>query len=537
MMRPGTTRRRARSALVGLLLAAVVCAAGCSSSATAGSAPTREVLTFGLSADPSCLDPQLAGTTPALTVARQLVDSLTTQDPRTGAIKPWIAQSWKVNANSTAFTFKLRPGVTFSDGSPLDAAAVKANLDGIVKLGVLAILARSYLAGYRDSVVDGPDTLTVNFTTPNAQFLQATSTVSLGLLSPATLKLSTGDRCAGHGLVGSGPFTLRSYTPNSSVILVSRAGYDWPSALASHSGPALLGGIDFEIMPEPGIRVGSLISGQIDGISDLLPPEEKQVTSQGEALVAGITPGIPYNLTVNLKRPVISDPVVRRAVAESINRQAIVSTVLSSSYPVATGPLSRVTPGYENFAAELGYDPAAAERQLSADGWLPGRNGIRVKNGVTLSLKVIYSPSFNSAGAVLEVVQEQLKAVGIGLVLKPETPAQGVADFTSGNYDFDFFNLTRDDPDVLRTFYSTQDGNYAHLPSGTPLDKALSEEASTLDSSLRLTYIHQAEQLLISDYIMIPLVQAAQVNAFGKQVHGAYLDASGRLDFYDVAVS
>src|ERR1700704_5838230 len=87
---------------------------------------------------PPCLDPQQVGLNASLNIGRQLVDSLIDQDPQSGEFKPWLAESWQVNDTATSFTFKLRQGATFSDGTPVDASAVKNNFDAVVKLGAKA---------------------------------------------------------------------------------------------------------------------------------------------------------------------------------------------------------------------------------------------------------------------------------------------------------------------------------------------------------------------------------------------------------------
>src|SRR6202008_3245166 len=104
-----------------------------------------------------------------------------------GEIKPWLATTWQTSPDATSYTFTLREGVTFSDGTPLDADAVAANLDRVSQLGAPAPLAKSYLASYQSTTVTGPTTFTGSFSRPNVQFLQGTSTVSLGILSPASV--------------------------------------------------------------------------------------------------------------------------------------------------------------------------------------------------------------------------------------------------------------------------------------------------------------------------------------------------------------
>ena len=190
---------RARSVLLTTLVVPALLLTACSSGNPSAADPTGSAtaeeavatpggtLRFALGASPSGVDPQQVGSNVSIYIARQLADSLTDQDPETGEIVPWLAESWEVSDDLTHFTFHLRDDVTFSDGTPLTATTVKANFDALVgPLAASAPLAGSYLSGYQATTVDDEHTVTVAFATPNAQFLQATSTVSLAILSDAT---------------------------------------------------------------------------------------------------------------------------------------------------------------------------------------------------------------------------------------------------------------------------------------------------------------------------------------------------------------
>lgn len=189
--RPAPSRLSARSPLAALAaslvlsLTATACSGASGSSGEAQSTPqSGGHLRFALSSDPGCLDPHQATTSDALYAARTYVDSLTDQNPRTGQIVPWIARTWEVSPDASQFTFSLREDVTFADGTPLDAEAVKANLDAVAALGAKSMLGAGFLQGYRSTEAVDKYTAKVTFKGPNAQFLQATSTATLGLLSP-----------------------------------------------------------------------------------------------------------------------------------------------------------------------------------------------------------------------------------------------------------------------------------------------------------------------------------------------------------------
>jgi peptide/nickel transport system substrate-binding protein len=538
----GTPRRRGLPvAATGLALALGLAACSGSDAATgsdpASGTPIRGgTLSIDVASTPLCLDPQNNNSNGNTAISRGLVDSLTDQDPATGKAVPWLASSFTVNANATEFTFTLRPHATFSDGSPVDAAAVKANFDSIVRLGATDAVGSSYLAGYTGTTVVGPLVARVTFSAPNAQFLQATSTAALGLLSPASLAATPQQRCQGQDLYGSGPFTLASQTP-SEIRLVRRADYDWGSSLWHHQGAAYLAGIDYDVVPEDSVRTGGLASGQVDGVIGVEATDQKTLGSAGLDWLVRAVPGVTFNMTANTTHPIVSDPLVRQAIELGVNRSQIVSTLLSSSYKPATSILSSSTPGYADLSADLAYDPTKAETLLQGDGWTVGSGGIRVKNGKRLQVQVIYPGVDTASAQVLQLVQQQLAQIGVDLVLDGLPLNQLAPDQNAGDYDLLWFSLTRADPDILRTVYSVTQKDRAYLPTGNPLETLLDEQAATENPTTRQALVASAQKLIVQQAYSIPIYEAAQVDGFAASVHGAALDASAQPELFDAWLS
>ena len=497
------------------------------SSASASLGPVQGgVLKVALDGDPLCVDPQQAGNNTALNIGRQIVDSLTDQDPKTGAIVPWIATRWDVAADFRRFTFHLREGVTFADGAVLDAKAVKANFEQIVALGARSILGSTYLAGLQGIETPDSHTVVIEFKQPNAQFLQATSTMSLGLLSPATLAVAPADRCQGN-LVGSGPFLLKTFVHNQRVQLQRRDDYGWGSSLAAHSGKAWLDGIDFVIIPESGVRLGSLLSGQIDVDTSVVPQNEKTLEAKDFPLLTRANPGVVFNLAPNEKSPLYSEPAVRQALNKAIDRNDLRSIISRFQKP-ATALLASSTPYYHDFSSLLVYDPQGARKLLDDAGWHLGNDGIRVRDGQRLVLRLDYWQST----PILELIQQQLRLVGIDLHLNKTTISQVTALIASGDISLTFLNLTRADPDVIRSVFQSP-GYNVNGRDPSALDQILQESAATLDSGRRQALIDQASEVLLREGHAIPLIELVTVLAHGKQVRGLHYEASTRLQFLD----
>ncbi|MEU1343586.1 ABC transporter substrate-binding protein [Streptomyces sp. NPDC005827] len=529
---PRTSRWAPLAALLttGVLLTA--CGSGDGGTGSGSSRPkSGGTLTFAVGSDAGCVDPQQVGSNDTIYSVRQLVDSLTDQDPRTGKIVPWLAKSWDINADATEFTFRLRSGVTFSDGSALTAQVVKDNFDAVPKLGALGTLAEGYLSGVKATTVVDPLTVKVTFKQPNAQFLQATSTHSLGIESSASVRKSPQQKCS-DGVVGSGPFVLKQYVQNQSVTLDRRSGYAWGSSLWSKKGAAYLDKLVFKVVPEAGVRAGSLQSGQVDVISSVGKANEAALKGGQVTLQRRANPGVVFGLGLNNARPLFKDAKVRQAVQAAVDRKQIADTVFPTGTQPATSVLAHTTPDYTNLAADLSTDAAKAKSLLDQAGWKAGGDGVRTKDGKKLSLTITWFPNAATNQPALELVQQQLKAVGIDVVLKQLPVTQFATTVQSGDFDVVWGNVTRADPDILRTSFSTQLGNFYHLPASS-LDTALTAQAATTDTAKRAQLVAEAQKLLVQNAYNVPVVELQTQLGVSDKVHDLDFDSGSRVQLHD----
>ncbi|MFF2083848.1 ABC transporter substrate-binding protein [Nocardia sp. NPDC058176] len=525
-------RIRLRAASVPLTAMLLLTACGSGSGDEPPQAQAGGTLTFAVGTDAGCLDPHQAGSSDTVYALRQTVDSLLDQDPSTGELVPWLAESWEVSDDARTFTFRLRPNVTFSDGTPLDAAAVKASFDAVPTLGVLAIQATSYLEGYVGTTVVDDLTAAVSFTQPNAQFLQATTTSSLGVIAPSSVSKAPAERCS-DGVIGSGPFVLDEYLRNRSTTLTKRPGYDWGSSLWTKDGEAYLDRLVFNVVAEAGVRTGSVISGQVDAIGRVAQAEEAALAGAEVALQAYTIPGVGYNLGFNNSRAFFADARVRQAIQVAVDRRQIVETVFSSGTAPATSVLAKNTPGYVDLSSALSLDVERAERLLDEAGWVTGSNGIREKDGTALRLKTVWFSNAATFQPALELIQQQLKDVGVELVLQELQVAQFPELISSG--DFDLFwggNYSRADPDALRTLYSTKLRNAYRVPQ-TELEELLDQQAATLDPTTRNQLVARIQELVVANAYVVPIVDQQTVLALRSGVHDLRFAGAGDIHLHD----
>jgi peptide/nickel transport system substrate-binding protein len=504
---------------------------GDGSGAGSGRPKSGGTLTFAVGSDSGCVDPQQVGSNESIYSVRQTVDSLTDQDPETGTIVPWLAKSWDVSSDATTFTFHLRSGVTFSDGSKLTAQVVKDNFDAVPKLGALGTLAQGYLSGVKSTTVVDPLTVTVTFKQPNAQFLQATSTHSLGIESSASVTKTPQQKCS-EGAIGSGPFVLKQYVQNQSITLAKRTGYDWGSSLWSQKGEAYLDKVVFKVVPEAGVRAGGLQSGQVDAISSVGKANEAALKGGQVTLLRRANPGVVFGLGLNNSRPLLKDTKVRQAILAAIDRKQIADTVFPTGTQPATSVLAHTTPDYTDLSSDLAFDPAKAKSLLDVAGWKEGSDGIRVKDGKKLRLTITWFPNAATNQPALELVQQQLKAVGIDVVLKQRQVSGFATTVQSSDFEVVWGNTTRADPDILRTSFSTRLNNSYKLPTSS-LDTALSEQAATTDTAKRRQLVEEAQKLIVQNAYNVPVVELQTQLALSKKVHSLGFDSGSRIQLHD----
>lgn len=350
-------------------------------------------------------------------VLNSVLDRLTYFDAETGELVPWIASEFTSNDEATEFTFTIRPGVTFSDGSPLDAEAVRLNFDAL-GLGIEAaqIQPNVDFAGYQKAEVIGEDQVRVTLSSPNANFLRATSSVTAGLVSPATLLLDAAGQSAISEISGSGPFTFESEKPDEEVVLAKRQGYAWAPESAENQEDAHLDKVVIKYLPEVAHRAGAVQSGQVDLARGLQPLDEGSLAASGNQVL----PAQGVDLTVNMAAVRIGsgkldDANVRRALQIGIDRQSLKDTVLSDSYELAASVLGRQAPGFTDLSAELQYQPEKARQLLDDAGWNVGADGIREKDGVALEVTVTSSNNSVVIKPAFELIEQQWRDIGVKL--------------------------------------------------------------------------------------------------------------------------
>lgn len=502
-------------------------------------------LTVGIQTPPDSLDPDEAPAAEDYRVMREIFDSLLYLTPK-GVLKPWLATSWSMSNGGKTYTFKLRQGVKFQDGTPFNGAAVCYNFDRIVSPAEASRYAISLLGPYQSCSAPNPTTAVVNFKTAYSPFLVEAASAFMGMVSPTAAKQEGPQQFMLHP-VGSGPFSFVSYTLNSQIVLKRNPDYNWAPSVMKHQGPAYLKGIIFKIVPDDTTRIGSVQSGQL--LSAETVPAQLVASVKGNSKLTLNTvpvPGAPYQLQINSQHAPWNQLKAREALRDAIDVPTIISSIYFKSYPQAWGPLAPGTVGYDKAVVHSWhYNPKQANKLLNSLGWVKGSNGIREKDGKQLTL--LYqegTPNRDKRQDVATFIAQELSQVGIKVTTSFLTAAAGTASIEAGNYDVAGLSLVNGDGSDLWDEYDSanQPGNgkfgfdESHTDSAQ-LDQWLNEALQSTNTSQKDALYAKAQKYVDQNVLSIPIYVPDYIFVYSKSVHQVEYDQGGYPEFYDTYMS
>ena len=491
------------------------------------------------------LYPAIGGFYPNGGILNQITDKLTWQNPTTLKIEPWLAESWGVNNEKTEYTFKIRPNVTFSDGTPVDAYIVAKNFD-YYGLGDKShhYPASEVINNYLKSEVIDPLTVKFYFKKPSPGFLQGTSAIGSGIVSLSTLEHDFNQLGNGRNVVGSGPFIIQSDRPGHETLLTARKDYNWAPASFKHQGRPYLDSITVLVMPEDGVRIGALLAKQADFIRQVQAYDEKRVDKQGFLIYAPPTRGVNNSISFRPDNMLVADIRVRKALLHATDTHDIVQTLYSNHYPQASSVLAKTAAGYVDLSSQLAFDPTTARHLLDEAGWRLGPQGIRQKEGQALTLTTYESVPHPQNKEMLQRLAQQWARIGVQLHIKSGDAGSRTVDLLDPEKTAIYSTMVgRADPDVLKSQYHPTLRNVLLQKGGlstkvkqfedTHLNTLLDAIASETNDQKRLALAGDVQRYLIQQAYVIPIFEEPQVYAGAPTTHGITFEAVGRPSFYN----
>ncbi|MBF4573335.1 ABC transporter substrate-binding protein [Herbiconiux sp. VKM Ac-1786] len=533
--------------LAGLATASALLLAGCSADAGPSDTPATPVaggtLTYATGfGEPTCLDPHVGGNMPQALVGTNVLESLFSQD-ETGAIVPWLAESGVAAEDGLSWDVTLRDGIAFTDGTPMDAAAVAANVAHMKDPETASSTAILALGKVSSVEVVSPTVARFVLSEPDSALLESLAQTWLAMESPAGLERGMGANC--EAPIGTGPFVFSEWVKQDHVTLTRND--DWTSAPAgaTHEGPAYLDTIEWRFIPDPATRFAALQSGEVDVIDEMQPDNVVAATADGSGLdvLTGALPGASIRLELNSGYAPFDDESVRKAfiAAADVNPgiQSLFFGTVERSYSV----LSSSTPFGASFEDDYAIDADRANQLLDEAGWTSrDSEGYRTKDGerLTVDFPVSTNQSIPAEVSLFEQIQATTKAVGFDVELHPMDLSSWYAALGSWDFDLTSAIYTKNSPDVLRILYDSE--NIIPAPSGyhpnnahvsiPELDDAVTAAGQTTDPDERAALYEKAQQLLADGAYVLPLYDHLQKIGYGDRVQGLSLLPTLQIPYF-----
>ncbi len=525
-------RRFTALSAVALIAFTSGCAAPANPSSVAGGEPVAGgVLDVSISAEPGCLDGHGISATQQQFLGRLIYDNVVTLD-EDGTIAPYLAESWDISEDGTTYTFHLKQGVTFSDGSPWNAEVLGQNLEHMRDPATKSPLAAAYIAPYVDGTVLDEHTFEAHLAYPYTPFLYALAQSWLGMNSGKAISESPETLC--QNPIGTGPFTVESYKPGQSISYTKREGYDWAPEWLEGEGEAHLDGVEVTLVSEPVIRHQSLVSGQYDLTENLAPQNAAAVQSDPNFTYENRPrTGSPYVLSFNLSRAPFDDLAVRQAFAAAVDTEAVTKSLGFGTYTPIDGFLSKESKYYDpTVEGTLTHDPERANELLDDAGWSDrDDDGFRTKNGQRLVVEV---PTVESStpSPLLVQLQGEARKVGFDLQIIQLPQAQLSELRYAGDYDALAGVWHTNTTDVLFIRYHSseitgerigQNSSYVNDPA---LDGLLSTAREADDGPEAAEAYSEAQHRLLDIVPGVPLYENPSQFAYATTVHDVAVDTS-----------
>lgn len=504
--------------------------------ASAPAGNTKDTFVFAASSDPVMLDPAMASDGETFRIARQQFEGLLGTKPGTTELDPLLATAWEASPDNKTFTFTLREGVKFSDGTDFNAEAVCANFDrwfnwkGLNQSENITYyygkLMRGYSTGdsassalYKSCAAEGTGKVTITLNSAFVHFPDAMTLPAFSMQSPTAMKQYNADDTSGteddprfsqyataHP-TGTGPFIFESWDRGQQVTLKRNDNY-WGEK-------AKVAKVIVRTISDAKARTQELQAGTIDGYDLVAPADQASLKSGGFQIANRPVFNILY-LGMNQKNKDLADPKVRQAIAYAIDKDALISQALPEGSKPAIEFMPDNVTGYNPNVTTYAYDPAKAKALLAE----AGKTNLTLKFNYPTGVSRPYMPTPEDTYAALK---SQLEAVGITVTPVGNKWSPDYLDKIQGTSDHDIHLLgwTGDynDPDnFVGVFFGGESNEWGF--DNEALFTALKEARGLSDAAAQKTKYEEINKM-ISDYVPgVPLAHPVPSLAFGKGVQG-----------------
>lgn len=472
------------------------------------------------------LDPAQSVHVPTTVVLKNVIETLLELDPETEP-HPRLAESWEVADEGREWSFSLKDGITFHDGTPFNADAVKFTYDRIVDPETQSQTGRSYIGPYESSEVLDDLSIRLTFSEVYAPLLHNLTREALAIISPAAVE-EHGEEF-GNNPVGTGPYVFNEWERGSHVTLSRYEDYVNTSELTERTGLPVFEQITIRFVLEHETRLAALRAGELDYMFRVPPLDTEDMREDPEFQVfENMFAGAPTMFLINRQLPPTDDLAVAQALQFAVNKDVITRIMSASVSPVAWGPLKPVNWGYNPEVETLySYDPDQANALLDEAGWTLNDDGIREKDGQVARL-IVNTLDDALRTSMLEAMQEMFREVGIDMEIITMSLAASEDLARQGENSLTFMDWRGTDPDILTTHYHSSNiggWNMGYFDN-EEVDELLDLARSTIDEDERLEMYERLQMIIMEEAATLPLMNVVAVDAARHDLQGVRFDAT-----------
>jgi peptide/nickel transport system substrate-binding protein len=485
-----------------------------------GHASDSQTLKFLIESSPNNLDLRQGTDAQSERVGGLIYDALVKKDAHF-VLQPWLATSWE-RPDPLTWVFHIREGVRFHDGKPLTADDVAWSIRSMID-GTLITAKGGTLAEITSVEASGPLTVTVRTKEPDDSLLFNLSDGLFGVVE----KGAGSDE--GLHPVGTGPFKFVSQMQDRDVVLERNADY-W-------EGAPKIARIRFEVVPDTITAALEIRKGSADVESNVLTQDMVEALRKERNVVVQSGPGaMVMYANFNTIDPALRDPRVRQAIACAIDRPALIAALWRGQARLADTllPEGHWAAADDAELPQYPHDVARAVQLLDAAGFKPDKDGVRLR----FTLK---TSTDETTRLVSQAMQQEMRAAGIALTLRPAEFGTFYSDITRGAFQMYMLRWigSNEDPDFLRYAFATasfppKGGNRGHY-SNPRVDALLAQANVETDEAARRREYVEVQQILARDLPSIPLWYPNNEVVHSTRLTGVQLDPGGTFDFLRTA--
>jgi peptide/nickel transport system substrate-binding protein len=509
-------------------------AAPTATAGSTGAAGKGGKLINGRSNDSDSLDPQRTIASASWYIFSNIFDSLVTQNVAL-EFEPIIAEKYEISDDGITYTFNIRDGIKFHDGSDVTAADVKYTFDRATTPDAPS-QAVSFISALKQTDLPDDKTVVMTLSEPSAPYLANIAVEYFGIMPQAAVEAAGDD--FGTQPVGSGPWKFKEWIQGEQITLEPFADYQNFRSFVENTGAPRADALISKVIPEAQTLLAAFETGEINHLT--LPTQEVKNYDNNpdyHVLIAQGGTGISYIEYAMVKgegeeyepqfKPPFDDLKLRQAMAYGVDADEIITGVLAGlstrNYGIMPTGLFAYDPDIEQFGYH--FDADKANSLLDEAGWAMGSDNVRAKDGKTLELAfwAFVDPSYEKA---VQVIQNQLGKVGIKLNLSVLDVGTMLAQLPQNQQDANIMGYGWPEPDILKVIAEGTWGfSFYHKKEYIDL---INQARTVTDHAQRTQMYFEAQKIALADAVVVPLwTDPAAIIGIRDQVKGYKLGPQG----------